>query len=200
MTEEQDKRLKDWKYKNGKEKDAMKPNYASLCRCLFENGVKVPENPAEYHYYLPEYTVNESSHALGLRNLEYVSSLLAAQTVGSQHQLNPPDRLPPNPISYIDPLQLDEPSRPHPHQWGVQKPTLDLDSAYGSNEANDIAQRTSSDNACLNPLWLYPNTRWGHSNVNVASIGAFSQEALYPRPDELELELWVSESSDGPSG
>jgi hypothetical protein len=47
MTEEQDQRLRSWKYKDGKDKDTMKPKYESLCRCLFDEEIQVPENPSK---------------------------------------------------------------------------------------------------------------------------------------------------------
>jgi hypothetical protein len=155
----------------------------------------------EYHYYLPEYTVNNSSRELGEKNLFYVQQRLSlapiTSTAGSHRQSNLDNRLPLEPLAPPDPLQLDEPSRSPPVHWELPKPVPDVDSAYGTNEASERVQ-ASSDNPYMDPslLFQYPvQLGWNSPNGYVSS---------YPGPLELEMELTDGapgpEISDGRSG
>ncbi|KAH8164071.1 hypothetical protein CIB48_g4167 [Xylaria polymorpha] len=92
MTDEQDNILKNWKAKNSKDKDAVKPNYISLCRSLFGD-IEVPAN-LTYTYWIPYYTTNHDYASLGERNETYVMERRAIAQPGStagfhQQQLAP---------------------------------------------------------------------------------------------------------------
>ncbi|TGJ81515.1 hypothetical protein E0Z10_g7250 [Xylaria hypoxylon] len=187
MTSEQDDILKRWRYTNSKDKGSVKPNYDSLCCSLFGDGVQPPENP-EYHYYIPEHITNSVSFNRGQQNIDYFRQRQSAPqpvwTSSSQQQ--------PNPMAYrsqhpgfiqqhaTDPLLLDEP--PQPENWTLMKPPPDQDSGYDSNGIGKSALQPNTD-GYINPQDMY----WQHFNQNIASAGAFSQDALERRPPAIDL-------------
>ncbi|RWA11282.1 hypothetical protein EKO27_g3829 [Xylaria grammica] len=187
MTSEQDANLKNWKAKNNKDKNSVKPNYDSLCRCLFGNGILLPETP-EYNYYIPEYTTNPAYGHLGLRNIDYIRQCQSTpQLASTSLQPTPaPYLLHPAGLYHANPLMLDDTYEPV--EYVSAKTIPSHDSGYGSNDAGERGGYLDS--------WM----NWSpYNNNDVGSTVAFSHGAPGPSPASLELSDWP-ENTEGSSG
>ncbi|KAI0425979.1 hypothetical protein F5Y09DRAFT_79347 [Xylaria sp. FL1042] len=191
MTEAQDKILKKWKAKEPRNKALAKSNYHSLCHSFFGEGVKLPED-YQYHYFVPEYSVNEKSSDLGEFNLGYVRRrrpTTEPEPSCSSHQQSSFQTYYPQPMQpTINPLLLDE-GHP-PHDWIIHQPAPDQDSAYGSGGTGEpvLPQNTNANMSYLqDPDWHL-------------STDPFSQDDLYARPLSITEDNWELGNYDEPSG
>ncbi|KAI8626439.1 hypothetical protein F5Y19DRAFT_223278 [Xylariaceae sp. FL1651] len=207
MTEEQDEKLRKWKYKDSKEEQGIKTKYDSLCRCLFGEGVQVPENH-RFNYFTLEHTINKVSSDRGQKNLAYVnqhqSTARLETSPGYRQQPSFQVPLSPKPMTQgPDPLLLDDDLRPYHTDWGMPNTVYTNDSAYYSNEPQNAAAQGSSGAYQHVPD---PNESWSHPNPSwdVSKVGAFSEDDPHPHPTSMDFELedpnWGFEGSDDPSG
>ncbi|KAI0502900.1 hypothetical protein F5B22DRAFT_631512 [Xylaria bambusicola] len=181
MTDEQDRILKSWKGTNTKDQASVKPNYESLCRSLFGDGVHVPW-VNKYHYFIPEYMVNQESARLGEENLHYIRQRKAAKqlslgTYGLQNMQNT-----------INPLVLDE--YPQPKDWVLPVHNADQDSAYGSGGTGESSAQQNSGGVSS---YMNPDLDWHFSTIR------FSQDTLDQRPSSIVVESWELGNPDLPS-
>ncbi|KAI1310748.1 hypothetical protein F5Y03DRAFT_27292 [Xylaria venustula] len=195
MTDAQDKILKSWRAYKPNDEAFAKSNYNSLCQHIFGDGVKLPEDH-RYHYFVPEYIVNEESSHLGETNLEYIRQRrfpTEPEPASSSHQqpgfaYNYPQHM----QHTIDPLLLDEglEGGPQPHDWTVHQPGPDEDSAYGSGGTGESApqQSTSTYESYVQDPDYYLSTV------------SFSHDTLAQRPTSITEDGWELQNYDGPSG
>ncbi|KAI1189682.1 hypothetical protein F5B17DRAFT_172844 [Nemania serpens] len=178
MTPEQDEILREWKGRNVKDPREVVSNYEWLCRSLLGDGVEVPSH--RYHYLIHEHIVNPNSHELGLRNLEYAKQSNAATQLARFHQqLYPaPGRSQfPNPQHHINPLYLDDTLQPD--NWKLVDHEPSQDSGYASRDPRGPPLQMNTS-AYMGPTWDFED---------LASTGAYFQEALDQRPPSIDLEL-----------
>ncbi|KAI0441423.1 hypothetical protein F4803DRAFT_417206 [Xylaria telfairii] len=183
MTDKQDDILRNWKAKNSKDKDAVKPNYISLCRSLFGD-IEVPTN-LTYTYWVPYYTTNPDYAGLGKRNEEYVM-----QRRSDAHQ-----QLVTDPQHPQDPLSLDGQSLLG--NWTVPKVAPDQDSGYGSKPPGETSHQVQLNNGTYTDVpWGY-NCYWSQSdgNMDFAMAGIYFNEAIQQVPP---FEVEPDDDSDGP--
>ncbi|KAI1814883.1 hypothetical protein GGS20DRAFT_376490 [Poronia punctata] len=174
MTAEQDYRLeKEWKTEGkGRDKDSMVPIYANLCRLLFGSGIKVPENPV-YHYFVPEFTVNNSSRELGLLNLNYARTVLLDMSNETNSIASIPTFPMPIhadtaslPLAVPDPLSLVE-STDNPGGWTLSLRDWERDSAIYSGESHEVGAMDCINCKTGKDLYQVPQPEpQSHSNMS----------------------------------
>ncbi|KAI0539054.1 hypothetical protein GGR58DRAFT_263039 [Xylaria digitata] len=204
MTDVQDKSLKSWRPQNSKDEDSVKANYDSLCRSLFGNDIKLPENP-KYHYLIPEYTTNPVSSLLGQQNIDYVRQRQPiadlSTTSDSQQQPHLMTHHSAQQFNFTQyttyPLSLDA---PHPYaNLEVMKPPpdQDQDSGYVSQGRRELAPPPPDTSGYIDPRDIQNPTAWQHVGHSIAMAGAFSQGTIeMPAPFEMDYEL---ENPEDPS-
>ncbi|KAH9998199.1 hypothetical protein F4779DRAFT_605886 [Xylariaceae sp. FL0662B] len=208
MTLQQDKSFKKWQDDHDKQgKDHAK--YNSLYRCLFGDGIPLPENPY-YDYLVYEHTVNPSSWSRGQDSLEYVRN--HGPQSGLNHQaLSKLDQQP----LVADVYSLDDQRDAglQPEDWSIRKGKPTDDSGYVSKSpapkdrvAELAAHETETSGPHIEHGWLlyssgnattYPTIPNDHLDGGTGDI----RPEYYDYQQSVDQFDWDMESSpDGSSG